>query len=86
MSGKQAGEWDFDGACDPAKGYMPAGQQTFTLGIFQWIPKAGGRGLKRGKVVERVRGSVYDAEAVREKARDRVAFLNSPTAREQSKP
>ncbi len=48
-------EWDFDGACAPSprQKWTPA---TFSLGIFQWLPKRSGKGLKRGPVQKRVRG------------------------------
>lgn len=61
------GRYDFDGACvflyptsPPGwrgkKVAMPDnGQQTFSLGIYRYIERADG-GLKRGKVVRRVKG------------------------------
>lgn len=60
---KLAYEWDYDGACSPAA-LGHAGQETFSLGIFQWIPKANGGGLKRGKVIRRIRGRCDNAAAV----------------------
>jgi hypothetical protein len=56
-------EYDFDGACDPAKSNFRS--ETFSLGIFQWIPKSSRRGLKRSAVIKRFRGPVHDAEKVR---------------------
>lgn len=53
------GRYDFDGA-----GVLPGvpgdwrtfpGQQTFSLGVFRYVERADG-GLKRGKVVRRVKG------------------------------
>lgn len=79
---KVAGQWDFDGACAPdedgesSKSFFG----TFSLGIFQWVPKAGGRGLrgevKRSKVVRRVKGDQIAPEKAYEKARRIVAELN----------
>jgi hypothetical protein len=42
-------EWDYDGACDPAKSRSRS-MQTFSVGVFQWLPKKSGKGLKRGPV------------------------------------
>lgn len=59
-------EWDFSGHCAPGEdGRTIRGTYTtFTLGIFQWIPKKKGTGLKRGKVQKRVKGYVsYPKEA-----------------------
>ena len=61
-SEKRPGEWDFDGACIPDVSHYHC--RTFSVGIFQWLPKRSGRGLKRGKVVQRVRGLASDPEEV----------------------
>lgn len=58
------GEWDFDGSCAPpedGKSFSgPYGaQDTFSLGCFQWVRRGKdgkGVGLKKGKVVHRVKG------------------------------
>jgi len=77
----QAYDWDFDGACSPTgccglTGYP--GQETFSVGIFQWIPRTGVRkGLKKGKVTERIRGRVQEAERVYARAQARVAELDN---------
>jgi hypothetical protein len=44
--------WDYDGACLKSAWTMA----TVSVGIFQWVPRARGKGLKRGKVVKRIRG------------------------------
>lgn len=80
MSDPKAYQYDFDGKCAPDRpGYSP-GWTTFSLGIFQWLPKSGGRGLrgelKRGKVIQRVKGLTSDPEAARQKAREIVERLN----------
>lgn len=69
----RAGLWDFDGKCaaDPYPG-----MQTFTLGIFMWKVMASGRGLKRGSVVQRIKGEVGDPQLAIDLARERVNFLN----------
>lgn len=57
---KPAGTWDFYGACAPqvfADGRVQRVQsETFTLGIFQWVPRARGKGTKPGLVQRRIRG------------------------------
>jgi hypothetical protein len=62
---KPAGTWDFYGACAPYE-HGPirrsGHQESFTLGVFQWVKRAGGKRTKRGKVVYRVKGRV-DAPA-----------------------
>ena len=58
----KAYEYDWDGRCRP--GGSDPGWETFSVGVFQWIPKAGGKGLKRGPVVGRIRGYSADAEDV----------------------
>jgi len=75
---KPAGTWDFDGQYDPARRpfWLRLHLTTFSAGIFQWQVEAGGKGMKRGKVVERIRGSVSDPESVYCRARDRVNELN----------
>jgi|GEM_PF-6215057 len=74
--------WDFDGACVPvlADGSVRRSFttfETFSVGIFQWIPRASGKGLKRGKVKERISGLVSDPEAVYRRARERCASLQT---------
>lgn len=64
--------WDFDGACAPGVAHTH-GMMTFSVGIFQWLPKTSGQGLKRGKVVKRVSGSVFDAQRIYAEARQYIA-------------
>ena len=55
---------DFEGKCAPYRdGSNPAfpTQETFALGIFQWVRRGKngtGKGLKPGKVQQRVKGRV----------------------------
>lgn len=50
-------EWDWFGSCDPGRSFGIR-VETFSVGCFQWIPRANVRhGLKRGKVVKRFTGS-----------------------------
>ncbi len=61
-----AGLWDYDGACRP--GTTSMWNETFSVGVFQWVYKASGKGLKRGKTVKRIIGTVENPEAVYAKA------------------
>ena len=67
---RTAGKYDYDGGCAPCLGGTYKGQETFSIGIFRWLPKASGKGLKRGKVVYRIRGKVSDAEKVYSRAQE----------------
>jgi len=72
-------QWDFDGACAPRETspgvweQVRPGFDTFSLGIFQWVPTADGKRVKRGKVVYRIKGSMSDPGAAFESARAYVA-------------
>ena len=68
--------WDFDGSCAPQKSQY-AGWKTFSLGIFQWVPKSRGKGLKRGKVIRRVKGYTDCPDEAFDRARQIVAGLNA---------
>lgn len=82
MSEPRAYQWDFGGSCAPKNAGAGWGSrcETFSLGIFQWVPKSGGRGLrgqlKRGKVIRRVKGFTAAPEEAYAKARAIVAGLN----------
>lgn len=71
----ELGKYDFDGECAPHRG--PSGHwTTFTLGIFEWEAKASGKGLKRGKILVRVKGQTANPGPAYEEARDRCRTLN----------
>lgn len=69
----------FDGNCRPSGfGKFHSGSQlTFSVGIFQILPKANGQGTKRGPVKVRVKGYTIDPEAVYTKAREIVDLLDA---------
>ena len=50
----EAGKHDYSGSWDPVRRCIRS--ITFSVGIFQWIPKSRGR-LKKGKVIARIVGS-----------------------------
>lgn len=67
-----AGLWDYDGACKPnpvtEQPVLGGSWQTFSVGVFQWVAKSRGTGVKRGKVVKRISGPVSDPASVYAKA------------------
>lgn len=62
---------DYDGACKPSSCF-----DTFSVGVFKWISRARGEGMKRGKVKVRVSGKCKNAEAVYDRARKIVVALD----------
>jgi hypothetical protein len=65
----EAGKHDFDGSCAPLGKEAFSGQKTFSVGIFQWLAKSRGKGLKRSAVKVRVGGLISDPEKVYARAR-----------------
>lgn len=77
MEEKKAGQWDYSGSCAPARhesGYH--GMSTFTLGIFQWIPKSK-KGVKKANVQIRVVGKTSDPRIAYERADHICRDLNA---------
>ena len=71
----------FHGSCAPGMPGRSTSWRTFSVGIFPIIPKASGKGTKRGAVVVRVSGPT-DAKgvaAVEAKAREIIAALSAGT-------
>jgi hypothetical protein len=60
-SRKEAGKHDYSGSCAPGQAWSG---NTFSVGIFQWVPKASGKGLKKTAVKVRVRGYSSDPKQV----------------------
>jgi len=76
----KAGTHSYDGACRPGACAMSmSSQKTFSVGIFEWVPKAHCKGYKRGPVKVRVYGLVSDPRSVDIKAREIVTALNAGT-------
>jgi hypothetical protein len=67
----QEGKHDFDGAC---AGYKFA---NFSVGIFQYVRRAGGKGLKRSAVKYRVRGPSSRADHIYERAKEVCRLLDN---------
>jgi hypothetical protein len=61
-SRKEAGKHDYSGSWAPDKSHHAA--ETFSVGIFRWVPKASGNGLKKTAVKMRVRGYSSDPKQV----------------------
>lgn len=57
-----AGLWDFDGGCKPKiLDRSPSSMYaTFSVAVFQWLPKSSGKGLKRSKSIKRISGRVNE--------------------------
>lgn len=77
----EAGQHGYDGACMPGgahecKSFM---QETFSVGVFEWVAKSSGKGVKRGPVKVRVRGPFSEPEKVFDKAREIAAALDAGT-------
>jgi hypothetical protein len=63
---KKAYQWDYEGHYDPAR-RQQFHSNTFSVGIFQWLPKKSG-GLKKGTVHKRIRGFTSQPQEVYDKA------------------
>ena len=79
MSEPHEGMWDFEGPCAPNEdgSNPPWGQETFTLGCFQWVRMARGKKLKKGKISYRIKGHAADPAPVYAAARAYCAKKNA---------
>ena len=75
---KELYKHDFSGAYAPG-GLSGFNNNTFSVGIFQWVPKANGKGLKKSAVKVRVKGYVSQPEKVYEAAKRICAELDAGT-------
>lgn len=74
----EVGKHDVRGACAPGGEWAGAGKyRTFSLGVFEWVPKGNGKGTKKGPVKVRVSGSTENHAAVFAKAREIAAALDA---------
>ena len=60
----EAYKHDFSGECAPNPDAHVHWSETFSVGIFQWLPKSRGKGLKKGKVKYRVKGACHKPDKV----------------------
>lgn len=51
--------------------------ETFSYGVFEWLPKSSGKGLKKSAVKVRVSGPVSLEAAVEAKAKKIAALLDA---------
>ncbi len=75
---KELNKHDYDGQCTPGSGNSAA-YNSFSVGIFKWVAKSGGNGLKRTKAIVRVKGSVSAPQNVYEKAKEICEQLDNGT-------
>lgn len=74
------GHHDYSGACAPRpSGPRWASQRIFSVGVFKWVRKARGKGLKKSAVVYRVSGSVDAPEKVYQRAEEVCDLLDGGT-------
>ena len=66
---KEAYSHDYAGSCAPGKNTISAWNTTFSVGIFQWLPKSSRKGLKKSAVKFRVKGNTNEAEKVYSQAK-----------------
>jgi hypothetical protein len=74
----KVGAHDFDGFCAPKIG-QASPWTTFSVGIFEWVAKRNGKGLKRGRVKVRVIGPTSHPDIVKLKAAEIVLELDAGT-------
>jgi hypothetical protein len=70
---KELNKHDFSGSYAPGKSdYVLLSEyfsnKTFSVGIFQWIPKADGKGMKKSAVKYRIYGLPANKKAVYKRA------------------
>ena len=75
MDRKIDGHYDYDGACDP-KHLCFSSYETFSVSVFRWVSKAGGKGLKKTKSVYRIHGIVSNPASVYRRAEEICNFLD----------
>jgi hypothetical protein len=63
ISQPKCGDFDYDGNCKPGSTFFSS-QITFSVGIFQWIPTADGKNIKRSPVIHRIKGYSSEPEKV----------------------
>jgi hypothetical protein len=64
---KEAYKHDYSGSCAPGKS-QSFGNAMFSVGIFQWLPKSSGKGLKKSAVKFRIKGNSSSPKVVYETA------------------
>lgn len=70
------GEYDFEPLKD-AFGHTVTFSDTLSVGIFQWVYRANGHGLKKSKAVYRIKGPAHRWQEINERARFLCNVWNS---------
>ena len=72
----KAGTHDYteSGICGPNSPW-----ETFSVGVFEWVPRGSGKGTKRSKAKVRVKGPTRTPEMVYAKAREIADSLDAGT-------
>lgn len=71
-------QWDFN--APPIDDFLSKQYRTLSVGIFQWLPKASGKGLKRSPAAARVSGYMIESDRVLCKAGELCRRLNGQAA------
>jgi hypothetical protein len=71
-----AGQYDFV-PLGSGVGYFGSASATLSVGIFQWVYKADGHGLKKSKAVYRVKGPASKWQEINNRARFFCDLWNS---------
>lgn len=66
---KKVYKHDYSGNCAPGQSGSSM-NVMFSVGIFQWLPKSSGKGLKKSAVKFRIKGNVNNAENVYKRAKE----------------
>jgi hypothetical protein len=60
---KEAYKHDYSGSCAPGQSQAVM-NIMFSVGIFQWLPKSSGKGLKKSAVKFRIKGNSSSPKAI----------------------
>lgn len=74
---ERIGSHGFAGALDP--GEASSRWETFSLGVFEWVPRSSGNGAKRGPAKVRVVGPTAHPDIVRARAQEIAEQLDAGT-------
>jgi hypothetical protein len=81
VSEPRAYQWDYE----PSPLTQESGFLTLSVGVFQWLPKARGKGLKKSKSI-RVAGYMAEPERVYDKAQELCDRFNAAGVRAENPP
>jgi hypothetical protein len=67
----KAGDWDYDGGYIPGTAHIGR-YETFSIGVFRWVSKKSGKGIKRSPVIKRFHGFTSNPELVYRNAKEYI--------------